>query len=412
MNKTILEFNNYSWEHTLHNSRIFLYNKEFRQCNFDEKYSELTSMIILPFLRHTLSKGKVYDLILTLNSDDSYYKESILYDKSSDSFLVTIYDEDDIDNEISYPSKFSVRPEKLKAALNNDDTFKTFICLKNINEKLKLDINRFCFKHVSKTLEKDNKYLLSCTDYDYPDFNILSDLFSNVITNYRDYPNLALATVYHSLFGNKDDLFDYIFKTFSEIMQSQGFIKEDECKRFVITPNYKDILNEKIDSVVKNGNLSINNLEKLVFSKIKNYIADKNIADVKINLKECFVENPYINSFWSNRTRPTIVMPLSYTNEHIFYNYYREKIDDIFVDSKRINLNDSNLVHFNVDVSPKVYAPKSNFLIEVKFEFKESNRLMYLKDFKEDITTEELMNLNINIEYIKVYNTKFTNKDI
>ena len=371
--------------------------KVWKNLNAYENNAEMGKLLIEPFLIKVFESVDIDRLQLEKvdNGDDDGFE--VVLHRHKGNFYVTLFDEWEC--ETTYLDSRGIREDDLFKALSKNSEFMKYVSLKDIDSDLKLEINRFCLDQVNsifgETFSKGKKTrVLRC-----PNFDVRQMIYSELVANYDKYNKLALVATYYALIES-DSLFDYIEKNISDIIQSRGFIKKYRDDAFLFIEDFEFIKSGDMDKVIKEGAITISNIEKKFLSKLKRDIVSFDIATVNFKLKDMFSDYEVESGAEGRSCDWTRYKLLHHWGELI-----RHKNTDIReLDSKKIDLLGTNILHYDVFVVPKVYGPAHKYLLEVKYHYMDSDRIMYLRDIKsEEILESDLVYSPIRIHHIKIF---------
>lgn len=404
-NKAILNFNDYNWRELFDSNNFFYYHDTDDTFRYDdsEQFYNFVQDILEPFLKSIYKNRITSSLILKFHNDeDWYYKQTLYYDVDKDEFRVQTIDDDDWENDISYENTFTVRLNNLIHAFNYyKDSFKS-LNIESLNYRTRLDINRYSIEYINTILLENDRHYCRISK-----FNIKEDIFKMIADSNCQYPDLYLSSIYNFLLNKIDDLIDYIYCCMSKILSCKGFksasgdMFELEYSRTKIENTIENIINEKP--------ICLKNMNKYLHNIVKDIIFNTNNVHTKIDINELFVNEEHEVSEIDEERReiPSIANPLNYKRTvcKTYSNKHKDSCD-IILNNQKISLNRDNLAYFKLEVTPKVYAPKETYLIKVNFEFKDNDRLMYLRDFNEEVCVDELIHFDVDITNIRVYKEK------
>lgn len=355
------------------------------------------------------------------SSDDEYFEKQLCYDPEKNIlYSQQLYEEyDDWEDEYIIRKKtydYGMLDRKeidefLKNTLadsfsifNIFDTKQGYICKDVRNLNLENQIYKLCYDYTSSIIPDLNRYWSVRCD--------TRELVMYIIDTACEEDNKFKVFVLYNMLVNIDVFTEYIDAVKNKVIQANGFIVEDSDSSYRLNKKLLLRSNEnELNFIDNERNLTLSTLNSKILGKFKKYMCDKKIGDVCIIEKDRFIQ--------SDIDQTTIrEEQISLKNPLLFYSYKTEaelarRCDNITrnYQDKIVSLTRTNIMHYDVILTPKVYSPAKKYTLEVGFSFVKTPRMQFLIDFEEEVlTTSDIDNSTICISYLKMTDENY--KDI
>lgn len=262
-------------------------------------------------------------------------------------------------------------------------------------------IYKLCYNYVSRIIPDLNRYWsVQC---------YTRELVMYIIDTACEEDNEFKVFVLYNMLFNIDVFFEYIDTIKNKVIQANGFIVE--CSDSNYSLNKKLLMRSgenELNFIDNERNLTVSTLNSKILGKLKKYICDKKIGDVCIIEKDRFIQSD-IDQITIEEGQISLKNPL------LFYSYKIEaelarRCDNITrnYQDKIVSLTRTNIMLYDVILTPKVYSPTKKYTLEVGFSFVKTPRMQYLIDFEDEVlTASDIDNLPICINYMKITDEKY-----